>query len=285
MNNKKELYKDLKPFLNCIDYTVSKESYEVMLNEEYDMLVTSPVPSNLETYYISDSYISHTDSKKSFIDRIYQLVKNYTLKQKVKLINSFNTESKTILDVGAGTGDFLKVCKKNNWDAYGIEPSDKARKIAVEKEINLKQDISELKNELFDVITLWHVLEHIPNLIEYIDQLKKLLKPNGVLLIAVPNYKSYDAEYYKEYWAAFDVPRHLWHFSKESIQKLFSQVNMNVEKILPMKFDSFYVSLLSEKYKNKKNKSFKAFLTGLKSNLKAKKDGEYSSLIYIIKNR
>ena len=285
MNNKKELYKDLKPFLNCIDYTVSKESYEVMLNEEYDMLVTSPVPSNLETYYISDSYISHTDSKKSFIDRIYQLVKNYTLKQKVKLINSFNTESKTILDVGAGTGDFLKVCKKNNWDAYGIEPSDKARKIAAEKEINLKQDISELKNELFDVITLWHVLEHIPNLIEYIDQLKKLLKPNGVLLIAVPNYKSYDAEYYKEYWAAFDVPRHLWHFSKESIQKLFSQVNMNVEKILPMKFDSFYVSLLSEKYKNKKNKSFKAFLTGLKSNLKAKKDGEYSSLIYIIKNR
>ena len=285
MNNKKELYKDLKPFLNCIDYTVSKESYEVMLNEEYGMLVTSPVPSNLETYYISDSYISHTDSKKSFIDRIYQLVKNYTLKQKVKLINSFNTESKTILDVGAGTGDFLKVCKKNNWDAYGIEPSDKARKIAAEKEINLKQDISELKNELFDVITLWHVLEHIPNLIEYIDQLKKLLKPNGVLLIAVPNYKSYDAEYYKEYWAAYDVPRHLWHFSKESIQKLFSQVNMNVEKILPMKFDSFYVSLLSEKYKNKKNKSFKAFLTGLKSNLKAKKDGEYSSLIYIIKNR
>ena len=285
MNNKKELYKDLKPFLNCIDYTVSKESYEVMLNEEYGMLVTSPVPSNLETYYISDSYISHTDSKKSFIDRIYQLVKNYTLKQKVKLINSFNTESKTILDVGAGTGDFLKVCKKNNWDAYGIEPSDKARKIAAEKEINLKQDKSELKNELVDVITLWHVLEHIPNLIEYIDQLKKLLKPNGVLLIAVPNYKSYDAEYYKEYWAAFDVPRHLWHFSKESIQKLFSQVNMNVEKILPMKFDSFYVSLLSEKYKNKKNKSFKAFLTGLKSNLKAKKDGEYSSLIYIIKNR
>ncbi|WP_299156267.1 class I SAM-dependent methyltransferase [uncultured Tenacibaculum sp.] len=285
MNNKKELYKDLKPFLNCIDYTVSKESYEVMLNEEYDMLVTSPVPSNLETYYISDSYISHTDSKKSFIDRIYQLVKNYTLKQKVKLINSFNTESKTILDVGAGTGDFLKVCKKNDWNTYGIEPSDKARKIATEKDINLKQDISELKNELFDVITLWHVLEHIPNLIEYIDQLKKLLKPNGVLLIAVPNYKSYDAEYYKEHWAAFDVPRHLWHFSKESIQKLFSQVNMNVEKILPMKFDSFYVSLLSEKYKNKKNKSFKAFLTGLKSNLKAKKDGEYSSLIYIIKNR
>lgn len=285
MNNKKELYKDLKPFLNCIDYTVSKESYEVMLNEEYDMLVTSPVPSNLETYYLSEEYISHTDSKKGFIDKIYQLVKNYTLKKKLKLINSFNTESKTILDVGAGTGDFLKVCKENNWEIKGIEPSDKARKIAEEKSIKLNKEITEIKNTSFDVITLWHVLEHIPNLVEYTNQLKKLLKPNGVLIIAVPNYKSYDAEYYKEFWAAYDVPRHLWHFSKNSIQKIFSNINMNVEKILPMKFDSFYVSLLSEKYKNKKSKTVKAFLIGLKSNLKARKNGEYSSLMYIIKNK
>ncbi|WP_299119368.1 class I SAM-dependent methyltransferase [uncultured Tenacibaculum sp.] len=285
MSNKKELYKDLKPFLNCIDYTVSKESYEVMLNEEYDMLVTSPVPSNLETYYLSEEYISHTDSKKGFIDKIYQLVKNYTLKKKLKLINSFNTESKTILDVGAGTGDFLKVCKENNWEIKGVEPSDKARKIAEEKSIKLREEITEIKNTTFDVITLWHVLEHIPNLVEYTNQLKKLLKPNGVLIIAVPNYKSYDANYYKEFWAAYDVPRHLWHFSKNSIQKIFSNVNMNIEKILPMKFDSFYVSLLSEKYKNKKSKTVKAFFIGLKSNLKAKKNGEYSSLMYIIKNK
>ncbi|KAB1160831.1 class I SAM-dependent methyltransferase [Tenacibaculum aiptasiae] len=256
-----------------------------MLNEEYDMLVTSPVPSNLETYYLSEEYISHTDSKKGFIDKIYQLVKNYTLKKKLKLINSFNTESKTILDVGAGTGDFLKVCKENNWEIKGVEPSDKARKIAEEKSIKLHKEITEIKNTSFDVITLWHVLEHIPNLVEYTNQLKKLLKPNGVLIIAVPNYKSYDADYYKEFWAAYDVPRHLWHFSKNSIQKIFSNINMNVEKILPMKFDSFYVSLLSEKYKNKKSKTVKAFFVGLKSNLKAKKNGEYSSLIYIIKNK
>ena len=285
MSNKKELYKDLKPFLNCIDYTVSKESYEVMLNEEYDMLVTSPVPSNLETYYLSEEYISHTDSKKGFIDKIYQLVKNYTLKKKLKLINSFNTESKTILDVGAGTGDFLKVCKENNWEIKGVEPSYKARRIAEGKSIKLHEEITEIKNTSFDVITLWHVLEHIPNLVEYTNQLKKLLKPNGVLIIAVPNYKSYDAEYYKEFWAAYDVPRHLWHFSKNSIQKIFSNINMNIEKILPMKFDSFYVSLLSEKYKNKKSKAVKAFFVGLKSNLKAKKNGEYSSLMYIIKNK
>jgi len=281
----KEFYKNLKPFLNCIDYTVSEESYEVMKNEVYDMLVTSPVPSNLDKYYLSENYISHTDSKKSLFDKVYQLVKNYTLKKKLKLINSFKTEEKTILDVGAGTGDFLKVCKTGGWKITGIEPSDKAREYAESKNIVLYENLNQVENNQFDVITLWHVLEHIPNLVEYIKQLKKLLKPNGVLIIAVPNHKSFDAKHYKEFWAAYDVPRHLWHFSKTAISKLFSLVDMNVEKILPMKFDSYYVSLLSENYKTKKSRPFNAFFIGLQSNLKAKRNGEYSSLIYIIKNR
>lgn len=270
--------------MNCIDYTVSEESYEVMKNEDFDMLVTSPVPNNLEKYYVSEDYISHTDSKTSLFDKVYQLVKNHTLKQKLKLINSFNTEEKIILDVGAGTGDFLKVCKNDRWKITGVEPSEKAREYAEKKNIALLKEISETENKQFDVITLWHVLEHIPNLVEYIQNLKKLLKPNGVLIIAVPNHKSYDAAYYKDYWAAFDVPRHLWHFSRTSISKLFSMVDMNVEKTLPMKFDSYYVSLLSEKYKTKKSKPIKAFFIGFISNLKAKRTGEYSSLIYIIKN-
>jgi len=281
----KEFYKNLKPFLNCIDYTVSEESYEVMKNEVYDMLVTSPVPSNLDKYYLSENYISHTDSKKSLFDKVYQLVKNYTLKKKLKLINSFKTEEKTILDVGAGTGDFLKVCKTGGWKITGIEPSDKAREYAESKNIVLYENLNQVENNQFDVITLWHVLEHIPNLVEYIKQLKKLLKPNGVLIIAVPNHKSFDAKHYKEFWAAYDVPRHLWHFSKTAISKLFSLVDMNVEKMLPMKFDSYYVSLLSENYKTKKSRPFNAFFIGLQSNLKAKRNGEYSSLIYIIKNR
>ena len=284
MNTTKELYKNLTPLLNCIDYTVSNESYEVMYNKKYDLLVTSPVPLNLENYYVSDAYISHTDSKKTMFDRAYQLVKNYTLNQKLKLINSFNTDEKTILDVGAGTGDFLKICKENNWKVSGIEPSEKARNFAKNKNIELQEDISAYKEKLFDVISLWHVLEHIPNLMEYTNELKKLLKPNGVLIIAVPNYKSYDAKHYKEFWAAYDVPRHLWHFSKISISKLFTDIDMKVTKILPMKFDAFYVSLLSEKYKNNTSKPISAFFTGLTSNIKAKKNGEYSSLIYLIKN-
>lgn len=283
MNNQKELYRDLKPLLNCIDYTVSKESYEVMYNQTYDLLVTSPVPSNLDKYYQSELYISHTDSKKTLFDKVYQLVKNYSLKRKLKLINSFNTQEKVILDIGAGTGDFLKTCASNNWKTIGVEPSKKAREIALTKGIQLKENLDAIENQKFDVITLWHVLEHVPNLFEYVSTLKKLLKPNGKLIVAVPNYKSYDANYYKEHWAAFDVPRHLWHFSKTSISKIFSLYDFTLENILPMKFDSYYVSLLSEKYKSGKSNPIKAFYLGFISNIKAKKTKEYSSHIYILK--
>ena len=283
MGKEFKLYKNLKPFLNCKDYTVSNETYEVMINQEYEMLVTSPVPVDLENYYKSDNYISHTDSKKTIFEKTYQLVKNYTLKKKVSLINSFNTEDKTVLDVGAGTGDFLNSCKKNNWKIVGVEPSIDAINIAANKGVFLKESLSDIENQQFDVITLWHVLEHIENLPEYIESLNKLLKENGVLVIAVPNYKCYDAKFYKEHWAAFDVPRHLWHFSQTSISKLFSEVSMNVVKTIPMKFDAYYVSLLSEKYKSGKMKPINSFLKGFQSNRKAKRTSEYSSLIYVIK--
>ena len=285
MSKKIDFYQNLEPYLVCKDYTVSHEEYQVMFNKEFDMLVTIPVPKNISDYYKSEDYISHTDSKKSLFDKVYQAVKNTTLKSKLRLINSFNTKSKKILDVGAGTGDFLKVCKTNSWEIFGSEPDSGARNIAAKKGVNLEKDLSKFQNQQFDVITLWHVLEHVENLQEYITTLKSLLTENGRLIIAVPNFKSYDAIKYKEFWAAFDVPRHLWHFSKTSISKLFSYENMKVEKILPMKFDAYYVALLSEKYKYKKSKPFSAFINGFKSNFKAKSTKEYSSLIYVLKKQ
>ncbi|WP_339881122.1 class I SAM-dependent methyltransferase [Polaribacter vadi] len=285
MNKKIDFYKNLEPFLECKDYTVSGEVYQVKKNTEFDMLVTVPVPKNLGDYYKSEDYISHTDSKKSLLDKVYQSVKNITLKRKLKLINSFGTSTKNILDVGAGTGDFLKVCKDNSWNVFGTEPDVDARNIAAKKEIILHEDLSKIKNSKFDVITLWHVLEHVENLQEYISELENLLSEKGRLIIAVPNYKSYDAKYYKQHWAAFDVPRHLWHFSQTSISKLFSEVDMIVEKILPMKFDAYYVSLLSEKYKSGKMNPVKSFQKGFTSNLKAKDTNEYSSLIYVLKKQ
>ncbi len=277
----------------CKDYLVSGEEFELLLDDNLDLLMTSPKPKteDLGRYYESEDYISHTDSKKTPIDFVYQEVKKYALKQKLKLVNSFNSEEKKILDIGAGTGDFLKTCFEDGWNVYGVEPSEKAIEIAKGK-IDKGQffnSVEELKKEEgvflgFDVITMWHVLEHVPNLDETIFNLKKLLKPGGTLVVAVPNFKSYDATYYKSFWAAYDVPRHLWHFSQTAIRRLFFFQSMEVVKTLPMKFDSFYVSLLSEKNKKSTLGAVKAFWVGLLSNVKAKKTNEYSSLIYVIKN-
>ncbi|QCX41142.1 class I SAM-dependent methyltransferase [Aureibaculum algae] len=280
----------LEPYISCEDYTVSHETFSISIDKESELLVTTPQPKeeDLGKYYESEDYISHSDTKKSVVDKLYHSVRSYTIKKKVKLINSLNADEKTILDIGAGTGDFLAACKNDGWKVTGVEPNEKAVELLNSKlggsRVQIFSDINELNSESYDVITMWHVLEHVPNLKEYIAKLKLLLKPNGTLIVAVPNFKSFDANHYKEFWAAYDVPRHLWHFSRKSISDLFGQENMKVEKVLPMKFDSFYVSLLSEKYKTGKSNLVKAFWVGLKSNSKARSSKEYSSLIYVIKN-
>ncbi|AEH00859.1 class I SAM-dependent methyltransferase [Lacinutrix sp. 5H-3-7-4] len=271
------------------DYSVSGETFTLIHNNEFDYLETLPKPSlnKLPEYYKSEDYISHTNAKRNLFEKVYHQVRVYSLKKKVKLINSFNTESKNILDFGCGTGAFLNEAQNQGWNITGIEPDEKARILANTQTNNAvlpSQDFNTLPEKSFDVITLWHVLEHIPDLQEKISQLKKLLKENGTLIIAVPNYNSFDAKHYKSFWAAFDVPRHLWHFSKKSITTLFAREKMKVVKIKPMLFDAFYVSLLSEKYKTSKMNPIKSFYTGLLSNFKAIRSGEYSSLIYVIKN-
>ena len=273
-------------YLKVKDYSVSKEIFELHHNPEYDMLLTFPKPTleKLASYYESEDYISHTDGKRSLFERMYHLIKNIALKKKVNLINVQSQKGK-LLDIGAGTGDFLVAAKKNGWQITGVEPNEKAQTIAIAKGVNFAANLSDLENNTFDVITMWHVLEHVPNLDDYIIELKRLLKPNGTILIAVPNFKSFDANYYGRFWAAFDVPRHIWHFSKTAIEKIFAEKEMKLVEVLPMKFDSFYVSLLSEKYKTGKMNFIKAFFVGLKSNTSAKQTKEYSSHIYVIKNK
>lgn len=276
-------------YLTVKDHSISGETFKLIQNPEYGFLETTPQPSidKLPDYYKSDDYISHTDTKRNLFEKMYHVIRTISLKKKLKLINSFSLETKNLLDVGCGTGDFLQTAKQNNWIVSGIEPNEQAREIANKKTGNSVYEIEKLskfKSESFDVITLWHVLEHLPNLDNHIGIFKKLLKPHGTLIIAVPNYNSYDATYYKEFWAAYDVPRHLWHFNKTSISKLVLKVSMEVIKIKPMLFDAFYVSLLSEKYMHGKMNPIKGFWIGLLSNLKALKSKEVSSLIYIIKN-
>lgn len=274
-----------KLILKVKDHSVSGEVFELWLDEQFEILVTHPQPSleKLPSYYESEDYISHTDGRRTVFEKLYHFIKGIALKKKLNLINSLSTKG-SILDIGAGTGEFLLTCKNEGWHVTGIEPSERAKQSALQKGIGMEESLANLSDHSFDVITMWHVLEHVPNLDQQLNELKRLLKPNGVLLVAVPNYKSYDAKEYQEYWAAYDVPIHLWHFSKNAISKLFALQSMKLVQVLPMKFDSFYVALLSEKYKNGKMNFFKAFYIGLRSNWFGNRNKEYSSHIYVLKN-
>ncbi len=273
-------------FINVTDYSVSKESFELLLDEDLQLLKTHPQPSleKLPSYYESEDYISHTDSKRTLFEKTYHFVKKRALKNKTNLLSKHIPQKGNLLDIGAGTGDFLVQAKSNGWNTFGIEPNQQAKNIAISKDVVFKNETNVFEDQTFDAITMWHVLEHIPNLDFQIQELKRLIKPNGIIVIAVPNYKSFDARYYKQFWAAYDVPRHLWHFSKTSIPKLFHKHHLKVITINPMWFDSFYVSLLSEKYKTGKLNFFKGFLVGFYSNLSGLVKKEHSSHIYVIKN-
>ena len=274
----------IKTVLVVKDHTVTGEEFELLKDDELDLLRTFPQPdeNSLPRYYQSEKYISHTDSTSTLIERIYQWVKEYMLNKKLLWIEKEKPQKGKILDIGAGTGDFLKVAKKKGWEVFGAEPNAQARTLAQAKEVDLVESTSNLNESTFDVITMWHVLEHVSDLGVQIAELQRLLKKDGLLVIAVPNFKSFDADHYKEFWAAYDVPRHLYHFSRRSIRKIFSKNGFHLLYSEPLLFDSFYVSLLSEKYKNGRNNFLSAFWTGLISNIKAKTSGEYSSIVYFL---
>ena len=277
-----------KTLFRCEDHTVSHETFQLIKCQNCSLVITHPQPNDhlLASYYLSDDYISHANRAKSIFDKLYLFVRKFTLSQKLKLILQYNSKS-SLLDYGCGTGEFLNICKSNGWSVTGVEPSINAReKAMLRTNENIYESLETIANKKIDVITLWHVLEHVPDINGLLQQLGKLLTENGTIFIAVPNYESYDAEVYKEFWAAYDVPRHLWHFSKSSLEKLLNNNSLRVTSIVPMKLDSFYVSLLSEKYKHGNVHSPQGILNaisrGIVSNLKAKKTNNYSSLIYVV---
>ncbi len=276
-----------KIHLKTKDYLVTGEEFTLVENEFGDILQTIPVPSliKISEYYKSENYISHTDTKKSFTDKVYHFIKNIALKQKVSLISKINKGSGKLLDIGSGTGDFLATAKQKNWAVFGVEPNPDAITLSEKKGIGVSKDLKDIIETDFDVITLWHVLEHVPDVEDYICEISKRLKASGTLIVAVPNFKSKDAQHYKQFWAAYDVPRHLWHFSKTGIQRLFSKNQFEFIISKPMWFDAFYVSLLSEKYKTGKTNWLKAIFRGLQSNLSGLQTKEYSSHIYILKKK
>jgi 2-polyprenyl-3-methyl-5-hydroxy-6-metoxy-1,4-benzoquinol methylase len=251
---------------------------------------TNPFPelSRLGKYYDSPAYISHSAQAKSIMDRIYVLARTQTTKWKTHLIKRYTPEQQiTLLDYGSGTGDFLHTCKSIGWRGFGVEPSSSARQIAESKSGQVfYSTIEQIPTLDFDVITLWHVLEHVPDLHTLIETLNKKLKQTGTIFIAVPNRNSWDAKHYQNAWAAYDVPRHLWHFTRQDIQKIMRAHSLNVVDTIPMKLDAYYVSLLSEKYMNKTtglSTVLKSALNGFRSNVSGDTTSEYSSHIYVIK--
>ncbi|MFW5799767.1 MAG: class I SAM-dependent methyltransferase [Spirochaetota bacterium] len=274
-----------KNILVAQDHLVTKDSFAITECNSCQLRITSPRPINkdLYKYYQSDNYISHTDKGNNLINLIYKFVRNITLRQKYQLVNK-RVKDKTILDFGCGTGDFLNYCKNKGWQVTGVENNEYARSKAIGKiNSDIYQTLPDSHKKKYSAITLWHVLEHVPDINQLIESLKSILDKKGRIFVAVPNCNSYDAHYYKQYWAAYDLPRHLYHFTPHTMKLLMKKHKLKVKETIPMYFDSFYVSMLSEKYKSGKNNYKSAFKTGFKSNKMAAKNKQYSSLIYVIK--
>ena len=278
-------------FLKSRNFRINEEKFDVKECNNCSMRFTSPLPSVSEIgdYYDPVNYVSHTGTKKGIVNKLFHAVRKITLRNKFKLLTKVS-KGKRHLDIGAGNGIFLNFMKEKGWDVSGIELDDTSR-TAIEKNTELKIATTVHENSEtneYDVITMWHVLEHVYDLKKDITAIKSKLKKDGVFIVAVPNCDSYDAAFYKEYWAAYDLPIHLYHFRPKNIDDLFAQFDMEVVGMKPMKFDSFYISLISEKYKNGQKGGIGTFARGmwkgLVSNMKAK-NGSYSSQIYILKNK
>lgn len=272
--------------LTVKDHFLSGESFELLRCMGCELLYTSPRPplDKIGDYYKSEDYVSHSSTKKGLVNRAYNIVRSYTLNQKVKLVQRL-ISGKQLLDIGAGTGHFLKRAQDNGFSVLGLEPDADARRVAAEQNaVELKEldVLHSLSSDDYDCVTMWHVLEHVYHLQDDVQKIGSLVRKGGVWIIAVPNHTSYDAQHYGAFWAAYDVPRHLYHFSPKTIQQLIEPQGFVLEEMLPMKFDAYYVSMLSEKYKG--GSLLSALKTGWKSNRRSK-GGKCSSQIYIFRKK
>lgn len=279
---------ELKPVLEATDYLVSQKRFTIYTCLHCELHVTAGAPGEDEIapYYESEAYISHTDTRKGILNKLYHWARKKALKTKVSWVKeATHLASGHLLDIGSGTGAFLHTMQQSGWKTMGIEPNPTARALAKEHygmESFHPSKLEELEEGCFDAITLWHVLEHVHHLHEYLERIKKLLKPTGILILAVPNIQSTDFQFYKEFWAALDVPRHLYHFTPKSMEFLLESHQFKLKKHISMPFDAFYISLLSEKYKAGKGSWMRGWIIGLYSWLRSRRSWkDASSIVYI----
>ena len=284
--------KHLAKAMTCTDHYATGESFDLFKCNDCGFLFTQSVPVEAEIgrYYESPDYISHTDTHKGLMNRVYHWVRKYMLSSKARLVKrQSHMKSGSLLDIGTGTGYFAQTMKEKGWKVSAIEKSPQARQFSKEH-FNLDVDAPEVLNtygtEIYDVVTLWHVMEHLEHLNETWETLFRILKDQGVLIIAVPNPTSYDAQKYKEMWAAYDVPRHLWHFSPSVMQQFGAKHGFVLAERRPMPFDAFYVSMLTEKYKKHRLPFLRGLLTGTQALMASlvTKDRS-SSMIYVFRKK
>ena len=266
------------------DYLVTGECFDVCwISKHTAQTLPQPKAEQLPVYYASEAYISHQNSKRSLIDMLYQISRRWMMRRKTRWIAPYLTPHAKILDFGCGTGSFIEYLDQRKYKAQGLEPSDAARANAA-KHLSIYSSIEEVKGK-FHLISLWHVLEHLPDPQKVLIQLNQKLTINGHLVIALPNFNSWDAKHYGPFWAAWDVPRHLWHYSPEGIVSLMSKLDYQLVQQKAMPLDAFYISYLSEKHKNSPFPFFKGILKGMYSNLNGMMTSHYSSQLYVFKRK
>lgn len=273
---------NLEFYMEAQDHYYSHETFQILKCDSCKLGITSPQPgsSEIERYYNSSKYISHQVKSTRPIDRLYRFAQRINFQSKRKVLKPVH-HGMTVLDYGAGSGAYIKYLREYGYHAIGIEPSKAARENAKELGVELYdvEYINQISYGSIDRITMWHVLEHIHDLKGLISNLSSILSENGRFVIAVPNYRSKDAEMYREFWAALDVPRHLWHFTDQALELLFQPFGFKLIKMKPLKLDAFYVSILSEKYRG--GSFIQGIINGMKSNLAHSKYHGYSSNIFI----
>lgn len=273
----------LEPVLVTRDFMVSGEEFALFKAGDNGLLRTEPVPSNLSAYYQSDAYISHTDQRKTLFEKLYQGFKVLNLAGKIRLLNRLMPGKGSLLDFGSGTGDFLFAAHRAGWKVLGVEPNEGARTRALQKGVQAEANLEALPGESFDIIALWHVLEHLPEPGNMVRRLGARLSGHGYMIVAVPNHRSFDAQYYGSFWAAYDTPRHLWHFTKTSLEALFKEQGFELIREKAMWLDAYYVSWLSEKYRKNPIAPVRAFLIASISNFQAVFNRESSSRVYVFR--
>ena len=278
-------------FLHGKDFFSSEEDFDIVQCESCGFKFTKDFPNeeNIFSYYDSPEYISHSNTRKGFVNFIYHWVRSLMLNKKTTLVNTHSTNKGILMDIGCGTGYFAGKMKQNGWEVLAIEKNPKAREFVKATwgiDVQDTAQLQKIQEKKIDVITLWHVLEHIEQMNETMKQLHTILKDNGTLVIAVPNSNSYDAKVYKKYWAAYDLPRHLWHFSPNTFNYLAEKHGFEIIQTVRMPFDVFYISLLSEKYMNRRLGKLFAIYHGIIGWAKSHSDVENtSSLIYVLKKK